>query len=448
MKKHLSLLLILLISACAGPTTSSIEQSLEPSVSSSSSEVISSEISSSASSINETQSSYISSSKEVSSSSSLQSSSEEKSSSLVSSSSEKSSSAAQSSSSSSSSSSASSSVGGSASSSSSSQISSKEVLDSFHASLEEKRNIIEDENYIKQTLLGDNILANHYYGKFATQPDDGYIFIDNQGLFHYEIVNDELVVGDCKSIDSKTKISDYFLTSYDLKDLKQYWKETKDKYVYSCSNAEVGELIAELDGQGMLSYFAISYVNTLTINPVDLSAEYESVMKTDEYGTFTMKFTVRAAGEDLPTKPISFLESHPDGLTSLNDFPSDIKEALKTMTGLDINGPSNASYAHESYATETTVFYEDYLTGDVVTSYRNYINGLGFAYSDLTDESGDMKQYGYIRYYYELTLNELSVTIYAEIYFIPKVSLDDSVKNFYPNGIFHLRFIKVASDVQ
>ena len=92
------------------------------------------------------------------------------------------------------------------------------------------------------------------------------------------------------------------------------------------------------------------------------------------------------------------------------------------------------------------MYYEDYLTGDVVTSYRNDINGLGFAYSDLTDESGDMKQYGYIRYYYELTLDELSVTIYAEIYFVPKVSLDDSVKSFYPNGIFHLRFIKVASD--
>ena len=467
MKKHLSLLFILLISACAGPTTSSLTEFSEPSISSSSSEVISSEISSSSSIKTDTQSSYISSSKEVSSSLNTVSSSEEKSSSLVSSSSEvssslnssssavssssaMSSSEAQSSSSSISSSSASSSVGSSSSSSSSTsnKPTSKEILDAFHSSIEEKRNIIEDENYIKQTLLGDNILANHYYGKFAEQPDDGYIFIDNQGLFHYEIINDEVVIGDCKSIDPKTKICDYFLTSYDLKDLKKYWKEGIEDYTYFCNNSSVGELIAELDGQGILSYAAISYQNTLTINPEDLSAKYECVLKTDEYGTFFLSFTLRAVEEDLPNEPINFLESHPDGLTSLNDFPEDIKEAIKNVTGLEINGPTNASYAHESYFTETVAFYEDYLVGDKVLSYREYIKSLGFILSDITDEVGDMKKYGYVRYYYEMLAKDLVSTIFVEIYFIPKVQLDDSIKNFYPNGIFHLRFIKATPDNQ
>lgn len=406
MKKHLSLLFILLISACSGSGTSSLEQSSEPVLSISSSEISSSEsLSSSCSSEqSSSESSSLSSSSQASSSSSAVSSS-------------------------------------SSASSSYTAPTSKEVLDLFHAFLGEKQSVLEDPNYITQILYEDTILDNHYYGQFANQPDDGYMFIEDQGLFKYEKINYEIVIGDCKSIDPNTQICDYFMTSYDLKDLKKYWKVTENEYTYASKSEAIGEMVAELDGQGLLAYVAIDYENTLTIDPQTMTATYETILETDEYGSFNLSFTVRPLGSELPSDALNFLASHPEGLTSLNDFPSDIKEAIKNVTGQDIEGPKTASYAHQSYFTDTSVLYEDYLAGDVVDSYRNYILTLGYVLSDFTNEIGDLKDLGYIRYYYEKTSADLSSTVYIEIYFVPRVQLDDSVKDFYPNGIFHLRFV-------
>lgn len=415
MKKHLSLLFVLLISACSG-STSSVLSSNEESISSSASEVSSSEVTISEST-SEKQSSITSSSEMSSSISSSSYVSSSISSSISSSS--------------------------SSSSSSSQAPSSKESFDAFHERLLTKQLVLEDENYIKQVLYGDTVLDNHYYGKFAAQPDDGYMVIGDQGLFHYEVVNEEVVVDNCKCIDPQITICDYFMTAYDLKDLKDLWKEDKKApYTFYSESSVVGDLIAELDGQGLLSYAATSYYNELVVAPDGMSAKYYSTIETDDFGWFSLEFEVSYSVDEVPTRATDFLSSHSEGLTSLNDFPSDVKEAIKNVTGLDINGPSNASYAHEAYYSDTIVVYEDYLVGNKVSEYRDYISGLGFTLSDITTESEDLKTLGYARYYYEKLTADLEYIIFVEIYHVPNVQLDDSVKSFYPNGIFHLRFIK------
>ena len=52
----------------------------------------------------------------------------------------------------------------------------------------------------------------------------------------------------------------------------------------------------------------------------------------------------------------------------------------------------------------------------------------------------DLKKLGYVRYYYEKVVG--SETLFAELYFVPKIQLDTFEQTLYPNGILHLRFIR------
>ena len=434
MKKHLSLLFALLISACSGSATgvtssissepvisSSTESttSLVDSTSTSSTSVISSESSTSSS----TSSSAVSSSSSISSSTTSSSSSSSVSSST--------------------------SIPSSTSSNSSSQggeqpLSSLEAFNLFHEGLNLKNSTYVDEEYIEQKLIGDKILANHYYGKFADQGDDGYVVYLDQGLYKYSKNDISIEIGDCKSLSKDTRICEFFYTTYDLLDYKSKWKATSEDFVFTSTNLDLGGLIADLDGQGIFASVTKSCKSTLTICEDGLSATYKTELVTDGYGNYTMSFVVKDLGTTTDEGIEEFLNTALP-LESTNDFPSEVKESLDQMVGSSFPVPSGISYAHMSsvfYSSGVVaqVTYEDLLIGNQVDSYRQSLLDAEFTYSDITDESGDLKQLGYIRYYYEKTVD--SSAIYVEIFYLPKVNIEEYEQTLFPNGIFHIRVIK------
>ena len=443
MKKHLSLLFILTISACSGPAISSVSKisSNQDSVVVSSTESIysSEKVSSS------TADSKHSSSKEVSSSS-LSSSSNEKSSSIASSSSITSSSH---SSSSSSAKSSSSSVISSSSSSSSSKeeeqpLSSLEAFNLLHEGLKLKNSTFIDETYIEQKLVNEKILTNHYLGKFASQKDDGYISYLNQGLYHYEKDESGVRVGDCKSLNATTTVTEFFYTTYDLLSYKSKWKATNEDYVFTSTNVDLSGLIAELDGQGIYASVASSCNSKLVIAEDGLSARYTTEIKTDGYGDYTMSFLLKDLGTTKDETIQSFL-NNASSLEISNDFPNETKTLMKEILGFDLPAPIGASYAHSvSYYYLNNqiaqITYEDYLVGNQIDNYRASLLDSGFTLSELTDEIGDLKKYGYVRYYYEINID--NNIIYVEAFYLPKVNLEAYEQGLYPNGIFHIRLIK------
>ena len=443
MKKHLSLLFILTISACSGPAVSSVSKissNQESVVVSSIESIYSSEKVSSSS----TESKH-SSSKEASSSS-LSSSSNEKSSSIASSSSITSSSH---SSSSSSAKSSSSSVISSSSNVSSSKeeeqpLSSLEAFNLLHEGLKLKNSTFIDETYIEQKLVNEKILTNHYLGKFASQKDDGYVSYLNQGLYHYEKDESGVHVGDCKSLNASTTVTEFFYTTYDLLSYKSKWKVTDEDYVFTSTNVDLSGLIAELDGQGIYASVASSCNSKLVVAEDGLSARYTTEIKTDGYGDYTMSFLLKDLGTTKDETIQSFL-NNASSLEISNDFPHETKTLMKEILGFDLPAPVGASYAHSvSYYCLNNqiaqITYEDYLVGNQIDNYRASLLDSGFTLSELTDEIGDLKKYGYVRYYYEINID--NNIIYVEAFYLPKVNLEAYEQGLYPNGIFHIRLIK------
>ena len=413
MKKLLPLIPLLVLTACSNPILSSSGNS----DSSSSSEVTSSVTSASAS---ETTSSEISSS---SSSSSLSSSVSSSSSSVPSSSS-------------------------SSSSSSSIEVppTPSELFDSFHEKLALKNSTLIDENYIEQKFIEGKILTNHYFGKFAEQGDDGYCKYLDQGLYHFNFIEDGIEIDRCKTVNNDIDMCEFFYTTYDLKDFKSKWKKTSDDFVYTSTEKEVSVLIAELDGQGILAEGSDSFTSKLTIAKDGKSAKYETTAISNDFGTFQMSFTIKDLGTTTHESVTNYLANAPR-LVSTNEFPSEIKTAINSMFAMDINAPTGTSYAHDSYVSYNNdsvsqIFYEDYLAGDQVSNYRSYLESIGFTLSDITTEKDDLKKLGYVRYYYEKVVG--SQTLFVELYFVPKIQLDDFEQLIFPNGILHLRFIRPA----
>ena len=406
MKKLLPLISLLALTACSNPILSSSGNS----GSSSSSEVISSATSSSTS--------------ETSISSSLSSLS-------------------------SSASSASSSVPSSSSSSSSSSIevppTPSELFDSFHSALALKNSALIDENYIEQKFIEGRILTNHYFGKFAENGDDGYCKYLDQGLYHFNFVDDGIEIDRCKTVNKDIDMCDFFYTTYDLKDFKNKWKKTTDDFVYTSTDKELSVLIAELDGQGILAEGSDTFNSTLTLASDGKSAKYETTAISNDFGTFQMGFTVKDLGTTSHESVTTYLENAPR-LVATNEFPSEVKTAINSMFEMDINAPTGTSYAHDSYVSYNDdqsvrqIFYEDFLAGDQVTSYRTYLESIGFTISDITTEKEDLKKLGYVRYYYEKVVG--SETLFVELYFVPKIQLDTFEQTLYPNGILHIRFVR------
>ena len=332
----------------------------------------------------------------------------------------------------------------SSSSSSSSQgpkpLSPQDALDSLHQKLSLKNSTLVDEAYIEEKMIGDEYLLNHYYGKFAANGDDGYVVYKDQGLFKYTIENDAPVIGDCKSINKETKITDFFYTTYDLALLKNKWTYSGTGYVFTSDAPELSELISELDGQGIYYYAGDTFESKLTISDDCLSAIFETDIYSFEYGQFHMAFTVKDLGTT--TDPLVATFEAADRLVSNGEFPEEMKTAINEVTGSNLPAPKNLSYAHTYAYGNNTIIYEDFLAGDQVDDYGSALLTSGYALSDITNVSEDLKNLGYARYYYEKEVGDS--IIYIEVYFVPKIQLDEYSKVFYPNGIFHLRIIKTS----
>lgn len=413
MKKLLPLITLLVLTACSNPILSSSGNS----DSSSSIEITSSVASTSAS---ETTSSEISS---FSSSSSLSSSAPSSSSSVPSSSS-------------------------SSSSSSSIEVppTPSELFDLFHEKLGLKNSTLIDENYIEQKFIEGKVLTNHYFGKFAEQGDDGYCKYLDQGLYHFNFIEDGIEIDRCKTVNNDIDMCNFFYTTYDLKDFKTKWKKTTDDFIYTSTEKEISVLIAELDGQGVLAEGSDSFTSKLTLASDGKSAKYETTAISNDFGTFQMSFTVKDLGTTTHESVTNYLANAPR-LVSTNEFPSEVKTAINSMFAMDINAPTGTSYAHDSYVSYNNdlvsqIFYEDYLAGDQVSNYRSFLESIGFTLSDITTEKDDLKKLGYVRYCYEKVVD--SQTLFVELYFVPKIQLDDFEQLMFPNGILHLRFIRPA----
>ena len=406
MKKLLPLITLLVLTACSNPTLSSSGNS----DSSSSSETTSS-VSSLSSSESTSSSETSSSSSSINTSSSVSNSSN------------------------------------SSSSSSSIEVppTPSELFDRFHANLALKNSTLIDENYIEQKFIEGKILTNHYYGKFAEQGDDGYCQYLDQGLYHFNFVENGIEIDRCKTVNKDVDMCDFFYTTYDLKDFKTKWKKTSNEFVYTSSEKEVSVLIAELDGQGILAEASDTFKSTLTLANDGKSAKYETIATSNDYGTFEMSFTVKDVGTTTHESVTNYLANAPR-LVSTNEFPNEVKIALNSMFAMNVNAPTGTSYAHDSYVSYNSdqsvreIFYEDYLAGDQVASYRSYLESLNFTLSDITDEKDDLKKLGYVRYYYEKVV--ASQTLYVELYFVPKIQLETFEQTLFPNGILHLRFIR------
>jgi len=320
-----------------------------------------------------------------------------------------------------------------------------ELFDSFHEKLALKNSTLIDENYIEQKFLEGNILTNKYFGKFANQGDDGYCKYLDQGLYHFNFIEDGIEIDRCKTVSNDIDMCEFFYTTYDLKDFKTKWKKTTDDFIYTSTDKELSVLIAELDGQGILAEGSDSFTSKLTLASDGKSAKYETTAISNDFGTFQMSFTVKDLGTTTHDSVTSYLATAPR-LEITNEFPSEIKTAINSMFAIDINAPTGTSYAHDSYVSYNNdkivqqIFYEDFLAGDQVSNYRSYLESIGFTLSNITDEKDDLKKLGYVRYYYEKVVG--SQTLFVELYFVPKIQLDTFEQTLYPNGILHLRFIR------
>lgn len=320
-----------------------------------------------------------------------------------------------------------------------------ELFDSFHEKLGLKNSTLIDENYIEQKFIEGKILTNHYFGKFAEQGDDGYCKYLDQGLYHFNFIEDGIEIDRCKTVNKDIDMCDFFYTTYDLKDFKTKWKKTTDDFVYTSTEKEISVLIAELDGQGILAEGSDSFTSKFTLAKDGKSAKYETVVVSNDFGTFQMSFTVKDLGTTTHESVTNYLANAPR-LEITNEFPSEIKTALTSMFGMSINAPTGTSYAHENYVSYNDdqsvrqILYEDYLAGDQVSNYRSYLEFIGFTLSDITNEKDDLKKLGYARYYYEKVVG--SELLFVELYFVPKIQLDTFEQTLYPNGILHLRFIR------
>ncbi len=346
--------------------------------------------------------------------------------------------------------SSSSSVSSSSSSSSSSSIevppTPSELFDTFHELLRLKNSTLIDEECFEQKIIDDKILTNHYFGANAEYyGDDGYCQYLDQGLFHFDIVENGIEIDRCKTPNKDIGICEYFCTTYDLKEIKDSWKKTANDFVYTSTKQEVSVLIGELDnGKGFLAEGSDSFTSTLTLASDGKSVKYETTAVSNDFGTFKMSFTVKDLGTTTHESVTNYLANAPR-LVSTNEFPSEVKTALNSMFAMDINAPTGTSYAHDSYVTydeqvPMTIFYEDYLAGDQVSAYRTYLESVGFTYSEKTTEKDDLKKLGYVRYYYEKVVG--SETLFVELFFVPKIQLDTFEQTLFPNGILHLRFFR------
>ena len=445
MKKHLSLLCALLISACSGPVSSVTSNlSTEPVISSSeeSTTSIVESTSTSTTSVISSESTTSSLTTVTSSSSSLINST----SSIPSSSSTTSST---SSSSSISSSSSSTSVPTSTSSSSSSQggeqqLSSLEAFNKLHDGLKLKNSTFFVEDYIEEKLINDKILANRYFGNFAEYyGDSGYFHYLDQGIYEYEINQEgQIIVGDCKSLNKDTPMSEFFYTTYEFYTLKSKWRSTSTNYLYTSTNKDLGAVIHDLGGNGIYNEVAKSYSNKLEVAPDGLSATFTSTVKTDGFGDCTSVVLVKDLGTTSEPAIEDFLNSATP-LVSTNDFPSNVKEGLKSMFGNDIPVPEGISYAHHTdvltyQGVTSQVVYEDFLIGDQVESYKQALEDYGFVLSSETDPEGDLKEYGFVVWLYDILVD--STPYRVELFFYPKVYLDTFEQGMYPNGIFHAKY--------
>lgn len=322
-----------------------------------------------------------------------------------------------------------------------------ELFDAFHELLGLKNSTLIDENYIEQKFIEGNILTNHYFGKFAEQGDDGYCKYLDQGLYHFNFVEDGIEIDRCKTVSNDIDMCEFFYTTYDLKDFKSRWKKTTDDFIYTSTEKEISVLIAELDGQGIFAEGSDSFTSKLTLAKDGKSAKYETTAISNDFGTFQMSFTVKDLGTTTYVSVTSYLATAPR-LEITNEFPSEVKTAINSMFAMDINAPTGTSYAHDSFVSYNNdkivqqIFYEDFLAGDQVSNYRSYLESIGFTLSDITTEKDDLKKLGYVRYYYEKVVG--SETLFVELYFVPKIQLDDFEQLMFPNGIFHLRFIRPA----
>ena len=321
-----------------------------------------------------------------------------------------------------------------------------ELFDSFHELLGLKNSTLIDENYIEQKFIEGKILTNHYFGKFAEQGDDGYCKYLDQGLYHFNFIEDGIEIDRCKTVNNDIDMCEFFYTTYDLKDFKSKWKKTTDDFVYTSTEKEISVLIAELDGQGILAEGSDTFKSTFTLASDGKSAKYETTAISNDFGTFQMSFTVKDLGTTTHDSVTSYLATAPR-LEITNEFPSEVKTALTSMFNMTINAPTGTSYAHDSYVSYNNdsvsqIFYEDYLAGDQVSNYRSFLESIGFALSDITTEKDDLKKLGYVRYYYKIVVG--SETLFVELYFVPKIQLDDFEQLIFPNGILHLRFIRPA----
>ncbi len=320
-----------------------------------------------------------------------------------------------------------------------------ELFDSFHEKLALKNSTLIDENYIEQKFIEGKVLTNHYFGKFADQGDDGYCKYLDQGLYHFNFIEDGIEIDRCKTVSNDIDMCEFFYTTYDLKDFKSKWKKTTNDFVYTSTEKEVSVLIAELDGQGILAEGSDSFTSKLTLASDGKSAKYETTAISNDFGTFQMSFTVKDLGTTTHESVTNYLANAPR-LEITNEFPSEVKTAINSMFGININAPTGTSYAHDSYVTYNNdkivqqIFYEDFLAGDQVSNYRSYLESIGFTLSNITDEKDDLKKLGYVRYYYEKVVG--LETLFVELYFVPKIQLDTFEQTLYPNGILHLRFIR------
>lgn len=320
-----------------------------------------------------------------------------------------------------------------------------ELFDSFHEKLALKNSTLIDENYIEQKFIEGKILTNHYFGKFAEQGDDGYCKYLDQGLYHFNFIEDGIEIDRCKTVSNDIDMCEFFYTTYDLKDFKSKWKKTTDDFIYTSTEKEISVLIAELDGQGILAEGSDSFTSKLTLAKDGKSAKYETTAISNDFGTFQMSFTVKDLGTTTHDSVTFYLATAPR-LEVTNEFPSEIKSAINSMFAMEINAPTGTSYAHDSYVTYNNdkivqqIFYEDFLAGDQVSNYRSYLESIGFTLSGITTEKDDLKKLGYVRYYYEKVVG--SETLFIELYFVPKIQLDTFEQTLYPNGILHLRFIR------
>lgn len=323
-----------------------------------------------------------------------------------------------------------------------------DAFEEFHNGLALKNSTLVDENYIEQKIIDSKVLTNHYFGKFASQGDDGYLLYLDQGLYHYTLNQNDIRLDDCKSLNKDTNICEFFYTTYDFLSVKSKWKKTSDNLVYTSSDLGVSEIIAELDGQGIYSSVALSASSSLILSNDGREARFSTKIVTDGFGEFEMGFLVKDLGTTKDDKATSFL-TNATRLKTTGEFPTEIKSAIKNIVGKDVKAPNNISYAHQSFINKdsngeiSSIQYEDLITGDEVSSYRQDLLSEGFTLSDLTNEKEDLKNLGYARYYYEI--NVANYIVYVELYFVPKVMFDSYEQGLYPNGIFHLRFIKYVA---